>query len=50
MIDTNDPKLTAYVLGELLDGERAEVEAELEQSAELRRAVDEIRETVLSGN
>jgi Ca-activated chloride channel family protein len=44
-IDPNDPKLTAYVLGELDDKERAEVEAQLVQSAELRRAVEEIRET-----
>ncbi len=44
-LDPNDPKLTAYALGELDDAEQAEVEAALRQSPELRRAVDEIRRT-----
>ncbi len=44
-INPDDPKLTAYVLGELDEKERAEVEAQLAGSAELRRAVDEIRKT-----
>ncbi len=44
-IDPNDPKLTAYALGELDEQQRIEVEAEMNQSEELRRAVDEIRKT-----
>jgi anti-sigma-K factor RskA len=45
MTDSNDPRLTAYVLGELDDAERAEVERQLEQSAELREEVEAIRQT-----
>ena len=44
-LDPNDPKLTAYALGELDDAERAEVEAHLETCAASRRAVEEIRQT-----
>ncbi|HUT92281.1 MAG TPA: hypothetical protein VMY37_22490 [Thermoguttaceae bacterium] len=44
-LDLNDPKLTAYVLGELDDADRAAVEKALESSPELRRAVEEIRRT-----
>lgn len=44
--DPADPRLTAYVLGELEDDERQAVEAQLEQCAESRAAVEEIRETV----
>lgn len=44
-INPNDPKLTAYALGELDEKERAEIEAQLAQSKELRHAVDEIRDT-----
>ena len=44
--DPNDPRLTAYVLGELEPAERAEVEAMLDDSPECRQAVDEIRLTV----
>ncbi len=44
-IHPDDPKWTAYVLGELSDGECAEVERELESSAEAREIVDEIRMT-----
>ncbi len=43
MFDTNDPRLTAYVLDELDDASRVELEAEMERSPELRRAVDEVR-------
>lgn len=44
--DPNDPRLTAYVLGELDPSERAEVEAILNESSECRRAMEEIRSTV----
>jgi len=43
--DANDPRFTAYVLGELDTKERAEVEAILEESAEARALVAELRET-----
>jgi Ca-activated chloride channel homolog len=46
-ITPDDPKLTAYALGELDQTERAAIENELEKSPELRRAVEEIRATVL---
>jgi Ca-activated chloride channel family protein len=46
-ITADDPKLTAYALGELDKSERAAIEAELEKSTELRRAVEEIRATAL---
>ena len=39
----DDPKWTAYVLGELDEVERAEVEALLESSAEARAFVEELR-------
>lgn len=42
-INPDDPKWTAYVLGELGDAERAELEKELESSTAAREAVDEIR-------
>lgn len=45
MIDFNDPKLTAYALGELESSESALIEAHLAESAALRAAVDEIRHT-----
>jgi len=41
--DPDDPRLTAYVLGELNDDERAEIEAELATNEAARRTVDEIR-------
>ena len=41
--EINDPKLTAYALGELDGAELAEVEALLESSPAARAAVDEIR-------
>jgi Ca-activated chloride channel family protein len=44
--DPNDPRLTAYVLGELDPTERPEIEAMLETSAEGRHAVEEIRQTI----
>lgn len=44
--DANDPRWTAYALGEIADEkERAEIESILDQSAEMRRYVDEIRQT-----
>jgi anti-sigma factor RsiW len=39
----DDPKWTAYVLGELEDAERAEVESLLESSEEARAYVEELR-------
>jgi anti-sigma factor RsiW len=47
----DDPRLTAYALGELDPNERAEVEAMLAESSEARVALEEIRETIglLSG-
>jgi Ca-activated chloride channel homolog len=45
-IDANDPKWTAFALGEITDEkERAEIESILKVSAEIRRLVEEIRET-----
>lgn len=46
MIDKNDPRLTAFVLGELNEKESAEIQSALEQSAELQSAVQEIRLTI----
>jgi Ca-activated chloride channel family protein len=40
----DDPKLTAYALGELTGADRAEVEAALQHSPECRQAVEEIRQ------
>ena len=42
-INPDDPKWTAYVLGELSDADRARVEKELESSAVAREIVEEIR-------
>ena len=42
-IDPNDPRLTAYVLGELDDAERAEIEALLKDDETTRREVETIR-------
>src|SRR5580765_833404 len=39
----DDPKWTAYVLGELVDSERAEIDSLLESSEEARAFVDELR-------
>ena len=45
-IDINDPKWTAYALGEITDRqEKAELEQLLEQSPEMRQLVEEIRQT-----
>ncbi|MDA1229602.1 MAG: von Willebrand factor type A domain-containing protein [Planctomycetota bacterium] len=42
----DDPRLTAYALGELDHSERAQVEALFAESAEARVALDGIRETI----
>src|ERR1700732_165462 len=42
-INPDDPKWTAYILGELNDAERAEVELELQSSEEARMLVEELR-------
>jgi len=44
-IDPDDPKLTAYALGELDASERAAIEAALEAHPEWRALVDEIQQT-----
>ena len=44
--DPNDPRLTAFVLGELDSAEHAAVETMLGESADCRQAVEEIRLTV----
>jgi Ca-activated chloride channel homolog len=44
--DPNDPRLTAFVLGELDPTEHAAIEMMVGESAECRQAVDEIRLTV----
>ena len=45
-IDANDPRWTAYALGELKDEkERAELESVLKESEEMRLMVEEIRRT-----
>jgi Ca-activated chloride channel family protein len=45
-IDANDPRLTAYALGELKDEkERAEIEKLVNESPELSKLVEEIRQT-----
>jgi Ca-activated chloride channel homolog len=41
--DPNDPRLTAFALGELEENERSAVEAQLATCAESRAAVEEIR-------
>ncbi len=44
--DPNDPRLTAFVLGELDPGEHSDFETMLAESADCRQAVEEIRLTV----
>ena len=45
-IDKNDPRWTAYALGEITDEkERAELEQALQESEEIRQMVEEIRQT-----
>lgn len=41
----DDPRLTAYALGELDPDEAAEIESAVAQSPELQRLVDEVRQT-----
>src|SRR5690606_5217046 len=41
-----DPRLTAYALGELDDGDRAAVEQELAESESAREALEQIRAAV----
>ena len=48
MIDKNDPKLTAYAMGELSADEAREFEQLMADSPELTTAVAEIRATILS--
>ena len=43
MIDNNDPRLTAYALGELAPEDTAQIEAALKSSPELRAVVADIR-------
>jgi len=44
--NANDPRWTAYALGEIADEkERAEIESILAESEEMRRLVEEIRQT-----
>lgn len=45
-MDINDPRLTAYVLGELEEVDRQVIENALEDSPELRREVEAIRDGV----
>jgi len=45
MINSDDPRLTAYALGELDDAERSEVESALATSPELQAEVESIRQT-----
>ena len=47
MIQPNDPRLTAYVLGELDEQESKLIEAAISESPELEAVVNEIRETTL---
>jgi Ca-activated chloride channel family protein len=44
-LDPNDPRLTAYALGELAETERAAIEHELLHSEASRQTVEEIRQT-----
>ncbi len=46
IFDPDDPRLTAYALGELTTDETTEIEGLLEQNIEARKYVDEIRRTV----
>ena len=43
--DPNDPRLTAYALGELDDAERVEFESSIAESDEARRFIEETRAT-----
>ncbi|MCA9156636.1 MAG: hypothetical protein KDA38_17750, partial [Planctomycetales bacterium] len=44
-MNVNDPKLTAYVLGELNDADRAAVEAAVAESPTLQAELNAIHET-----
>ena len=44
-IDKNDPRITAYALGELEGTEHAEIETLVQQNAELTKLVEEVRAT-----
>ena len=44
--DPEDPKWSAYVLGELDDDARAAIDSELAQSLDAQRFVDELRRTI----
>ena len=44
-LDPNDPRLTAYALGELDETEQAAIERELLHSDAARQSVEEIRQT-----
>ena len=46
-IHPDDPRLTAYALGELDKRERAEIKAQLAADAELRKEVDAVRDVAL---
>lgn len=46
MIKKDDPRLTAFVLGELDASETKQIQAAIESSPELEKAVVEIRATV----
>ena len=46
MIDKNDPKLTEFVLGELDSVESAEIAMQVEETPELKDAVEQIRQTI----
>ena len=48
MIDNNDPRLTAYVLGELAPADVAQIEAALKSSPKLRAVVADIRQATES--
>ena len=45
ILNPDDPKLSAYALGEVAGADRAAIEAELPQSSECRQTVEEIRAT-----
>ena len=45
-LEPDDPKLTAYALGELDEGERQKIEAQLAGNEEARKTVREVREII----
>ena len=44
-IDINDPRITAFALGELTGSEAAEIARAMRTDSGIRAAVDEVRET-----